>query len=114
MTYWIETTNQSRRDSWEAALGMTALPVTTAQPIMIMRYGSKRPYYVVDAHALTALQRMRFLGWLWKSKHVTTKTAVAMLEAGVLIDGRDCKTVEPMADQPSASLFLPLLLLHAA
>ena len=105
MTYWIVTTDTNRRDDWHDALGMDSLPVTTPRPIMIRKGNWKRPYYMIDADALTIIQRMRLVGWVWKCQRVNWQTAVSMVEAGVLIDGRDCEVVEPMETSPSASLF---------
>lgn len=100
--FWIMTTNESRRDEWDRVLGMTSLPVTTSRPIMIKRNGWKRPYFMVDASQLTVVQRMRLIGWVWKVKHVSTVTAMMMVDSGVLIDGRDCEVVEPVEDYSPA------------
>lgn len=103
--FWIMTTDHTRRDEWDRVLGMTELPVTTQRPIMIKRNGGKRPFFMIDAAALTLVQRMRLTGWVWKTKHVTAVTAAMMVDSGLLIDGRDCEVMEPVEDYPSALSF---------
>lgn len=104
MTYWIMTTSERRLAEWDKVLGMTSLPVTTARPIMIRRGAWKRPFYMIDAARLTMIERMRLIGWVWKTKRVTTVTAIAMVESGVLVDGRDCEVMEPVEELPPAYL----------
>ena len=60
---------------------------------------------MIDAKALDTIPRMRLVGWVWKRQRITAVHAALKVEAGVLIDGRDCVEVEPM-DEPSASLFV--------
>jgi len=96
--------NEARQAQWDTILGMDRLPVTTARPILIRRGGLKRPYYMIDANALTMVQRMRLVGFLWRTKHVSTITAIAMVESGVLVDGRDCEVLEPVEERPPAYL----------
>lgn len=104
MTYWIATTNDERRAEWRRSLGMDRLPVTTPRAMMIRRGAWKRPYFMLDAKALTVSQRLRLVGRVWCG-HVHYETAVRMVDDGVLIDGRDCEVVEPVDDHPLASLF---------
>lgn len=105
MTYWIMTTNEKRLEQWADVLGMNQLPVTTARPMMIRKGAWRRSFYMIDASALTFTQRMRLVGWVWKVQWVSWQTAVSMVEAGVLIDGRDCEVLEEPVEDSSALLF---------
>lgn len=111
--YWIMTTSEMRLEQWDRALGMNQLPVTTARPIMIRRGSVKRPFFMIDASALTMIQRMRLIGHVWRTRYVSTVTAMMMVDSGVLIDGRDCEAVEPVEDLPPASLFARYLSSYA-
>lgn len=106
--FWIMTTNETRRQQWDTALGMSTLPVTTPRPMMIRRGAWKRPYYMIDASRLTIVQRMRLTGWVWKAKQVTAVTAAMMVDSGVLIDGRDCEVLEPVHLAPASLLLVPV------
>jgi hypothetical protein len=97
--------NEARQAQWDMILGTDRLPVTTARPILIRKGGLKRPYYMIDANALTMVQRMRLVGFLWRTKYVSTIAAIAMVESGVLVDGRDCEVVEPVEESPPAYLY---------
>jgi hypothetical protein len=105
MTWWITTMNENRLAEWDNVLGMDKLPVTTARPILIRKGGLKRPYYMIDAQALTMVQRMRLVGFLWRTKYISTIAAIAMVESGVLVDGRDCEVLEPVEERPLAYLY---------
>ena len=101
----IQTDDPIRRTRWLNLFGMDRLPVTTARPILIRKGQHKRPYYMIDASRLTVIERMRLIGHVWRSRHVSTVTAIAMVDSGVLVDGRDCEVVEPVEDYPPAYLF---------
>jgi hypothetical protein len=103
--FWIMTTSEKRLAEWNAVLGMDRLPVTTQRPIMIRRGQWKRPYFMIDANRLGMIERMRLIGYLWRTKHVSTVTAIMMVDSGVLVDGRDCEVVEPVEDNPPAYLY---------
>lgn len=104
--YWITTTDQVRRERWQTAIGTDKLPVTTPRPINIKRGLGYKSCFMVDARHLTTIQRLRLIGYVWRTQRISSVAATHLVDDGLLIDGRDCDVVvvEPVNDDSPALL----------